>query len=87
MPVSYSQPQLIGTGAEKTVAHLLGRDFVSKAKEDGIVKIYDEKSAVMILEYKDGSHDAIDLSSKISFNGGKRPPLPPNTVKYCTNVF
>ena len=61
---------------------MLDRDFVVKAKKDGYIKEYDEETQILILEYKDGTHDAIDLSPKISFNGGKLLSAAPNKI-FC----
>lgn len=70
MPLENADKLLMGTGAEKTMAQLLGRDFTVKAKKDGKVLDYDETTKIMILEYNDGTHDAIDLSPTIAKNGG-----------------
>lgn len=70
MPLENADKLLMGTGAEKTMAQILGRDFTIKAKKDGTVIEYDENTNIMILEYKDGTHDAIDMSPKIAKNGG-----------------
>lgn len=51
---------------------MVGSDFVAKAKQDGYVETLDETNEMMILKYKDGSHDVIDLSirSDKNSNGG-----------------
>lgn len=65
-------PPLYGTGAEKTLAHIIGSDFIAKAKQDGYVESIDEKNELMVLKYKDGTHDIIDLSTRSdkNSNGG-----------------
>ena len=48
----------------------LSSDFVVNAKEDGKVVEYDEESKIMIVEYKSGNHQAINLAPTIVKNGG-----------------
>lgn len=70
VPIKKNDKLLIGNGAEKTLPHILGDDFVFRAKQDGVVEAFDEKSQIMIVKYKDGSHDAVDLSPSIGKNSG-----------------
>ena len=48
----------------------MSSDFIARADEDGIVIDYDEKSKILMLEYKSGKHKAVDLSPTIVKNGG-----------------
>jgi hypothetical protein len=68
IPTVQQDKPLFGSGVEKTLAHLLGSDFVFKAAEDGIVELIDEKNDLMIVKYKDGKYDTIDLSPLCSKN-------------------
>ena len=68
MPVAKSSKQLIGTGANKTLAYLLSDDFCFKAKKAGRVAKIDTKNNLAILMYDDGTKDAIDLDDKLSKN-------------------
>jgi hypothetical protein len=74
IPVKHSSPVLISNGAEESVRFDLSSSFVINAKEDGTVvdEIVDKNGEVtmLICEYKDGTHQAIDLSPKIEKNGG-----------------
>ncbi|MDE7089691.1 MAG: hypothetical protein K2O54_06190, partial [Prevotella sp.] len=70
IPVKNSTPALISNGADEYVRFDLSSDFVINADEDGTVIDYDEKSNVLMVEYKSGKHRAIDLSPNIVKNGG-----------------
>lgn len=71
VPVQKADRTLIGSGIDKTLSHTLDSTFVFKAKNDGKVVHYDEKSNLMILQYKDGTKDVLDLRDKLDKNGGK----------------
>jgi len=70
IPIVNSSPVLISNGAEEICRFYLSSVFVVNAKMDGFVKEYDDKTKIMIVEYKDGSHQAIDLGKNIVKNGG-----------------
>lgn len=78
---TYSDPLLITNGSDEAMPYLVSDIFAFKAKKDGTVKevVLDpkEKNSYMIIEYKDGSHDFVDLSEKIEKNsdGGYYVPL------------
>jgi hypothetical protein len=59
---------LFSTGMEKALPHIVSTDFVHKAKQDGFVKRLDEANEIMVIEYKDGSHDVVDLSPQPAKN-------------------
>ena len=63
---------IISSGAEKAISQVITDDFAFKAKQDGKVIDYNENDQVMIIEYKDGTKDIIDLGSQIvnNSNGG-----------------
>lgn len=71
IPVDKTDKLLIGNGAHKALPHLIGSDFINMAKQDGKVVELDKETGLMIVQYKDGSHDTCDLSSKVVKNGGK----------------
>lgn len=48
----------------------LSNDFVVSAKDNGKVVDYDEETMIMVVEYKDGSHQAVNLNKNIVKNGG-----------------
>jgi hypothetical protein len=70
IPVKKTDKLLIGNGSQKALPHILGNDFVHRAKNDGVVHEYDSKSQIMVLKYKDGTYDAVDLAPSIAKNGG-----------------
>ena len=65
-----ASPVLVSTGVEKSLPYTISKDFAIKAKDNGKVKEYDKNTNMMILEYKDGSHEAVNLNSVIVKNGG-----------------
>lgn len=70
IPIKKSDRLLIGNSSEKTLPYILSNDFIFKAKQDGYVESIDTETNIMIVTYKDGSHDAINLAPAISKNGG-----------------
>lgn len=68
IPVYESNVQLIGSGYDRIIPYSISDNFCFKAKNDGYVKEIDEKNGIAILEYIDGSHDAIDLTETLSRN-------------------
>lgn len=69
VPVKKSSPVLISNGAEQTIQYELTNDFAVVAKEDGEVIEKDDKTGLLIIKYKSGKHEAIDLSPKTVKNG------------------
>lgn len=67
IPVDGASPVIIGNGVEKLLPQITSNDFSFCAKQDG--KIIEKTPTYVILEYKDGSHDSIDISKKILHNG------------------
>ena len=70
IPVKKSSPVLISNGAEEICRFGLSSDFVINAKMDGKVIEVDEKLGLIVCEYKDGTHQAINLNPNIVKNGG-----------------
>ena len=70
IPVKNSSPVLISNGAEEVCRFGLSSDFVINAKMDGKVVEVDEKLGIIVCEYKDGTHRAIDLNPNMVKNGG-----------------
>lgn len=52
----------------KTLAFLLSDDFCFHAKKSGKVTKIDDKNKLALLEYNDGTRDAIDLADKLNKN-------------------
>ena len=61
---------LVGSGIEKTIPYILSNDFAYKAKKDGIVESYDEKTGIVTLLYKDNTKESFDISNRLSKNSG-----------------
>lgn len=76
-----SNPALITSGADEALPYLISNIFAHKAKEDGVVKEVTEDK--MIIEYKDGSYDYIDLSEKVEKNSSSGFYV---TLKLDTNL-
>lgn len=70
VPVTKASPVLISNGSDELCKYYLSSDFVVNAKMDGKVVEKDEKTKIMIVEYKDGTHQAINLDKEIVKNGG-----------------
>ena len=70
IPVKDMCPSLLTTGADKRLPYVATKDFIIRAKDKGKVIEYDQKSKMMIVEYADKSHEAINLNPVISKNGG-----------------
>lgn len=76
-----SDPLLVTNGADEAMPYLVSDMFAFKAKKDGIIKEIvndpNNKNSYMLIEYKDGTHDFIDLSETIEKNsdGGYYVPL------------
>jgi len=66
--VAKSSPVLVSNGAERVMPYHCTKDWVFVAKDNGEVKEYDEKLGLLIVEYKNGEHDAIDIN-RIAKNG------------------
>ena len=70
VPVKNATPALISNGVDEVIKYNLSSDFVINADEDGTVIDYDDKSKILMVEYKSGKHRAINLAPNIVKNGG-----------------
>lgn len=68
LPVHKTSKQLIGSGMNKTLAFMISNDFCFKAKKSGIIQKHDKETQIVILQYDDGTRDAIDLADKLNKN-------------------
>ena len=66
MPTNSASPVLIGNKVESIVPYHVSTDFVFYGKKDG--KIIDKKEGLVIVEYTDGTRDAVDISKKMLKN-------------------
>lgn len=63
-------PCLVSTGAEKLLPYTASKDFVVRAKEDGKVEEIDTEANMMVLKYKDGSAEVVNLNPVVVKNSG-----------------
>jgi hypothetical protein len=66
--VAKGSPVLVSNGAERVMPYHCTKDWVFVAQDNGIVKEYDEKLGLLIVEYENGEHDAVDIN-RIAKNG------------------
>lgn len=66
MPINKSAPLLITNGADEAIPYMVSDTYVFKAKEDGTVtEVTDDH---MIVSYKSGKNDYIDLKENVKKN-------------------
>lgn len=70
IPVENNSPMLVTMGMDQVVHYRTGNDFSVVAKDDGKVIEFDENAQLIVVEYKDKSKQAIDISSHVVKNGG-----------------
>lgn len=70
IPVQDQCPCLITNGFDSTIQYRTSNDFSYVAKQDGEVIDRNDEVNIMIIKYKDGTTQAIDLDKKIVQNGG-----------------
>lgn len=68
-PTVKSSPSLITNGSEQVVQYHLSKDWSFIAKDDGEVVELDEKNGLMVVKYKNGQTDAVNIGTKIAKNG------------------
>lgn len=66
MRTKRSNPGLITTGADEALPYMISNIFAKKADQDG--KVIDINENRMILEYKDGTHDYVNLEETVEKN-------------------
>ena len=70
IPVMDQCPCLITNGFDSTIQYRTSNDFSYVAKQDGEVIDKDDDANIMVIKYKDGTVQAIDLDEKTVQNGG-----------------
>lgn len=69
MRCRHADPLLVTNGADEALPYLISDIFAYKAKQDGVVKeLVNTHDGYMIIEYKDGTHEYVDLSEKVEKN-------------------
>lgn len=69
IPVEKSSPVLISNGVEEVMQYHLSNDFIVVAKQDGILQEINTDAGLAVVKYKDGTYQAIDITSKVVKNG------------------
>jgi len=69
IPTARQNKPLFGSGVDKSIAYVIGDDFAFKAKQPGKVLKIDEEKQLMLIQYKDGTSDVVDLSPVQAKNG------------------
>ena len=70
VPVKNASPVLMSNGSDELCKYYLSSEFVVTADQDGKVVDYDPIAKIMVVEYKDRTHRAINLDKNIVKNGG-----------------
>lgn len=70
IPVKDQCPLLITNGYDSTIQYRTSNDFSYVAQQDGQVIDRNDDVNIMVIKYKDGTTEAIDLDKKIVQNGG-----------------
>ena len=65
-----SDPALFGYGMDRTISHIISDRFAFKAKEDGYVLKVDKELGYMLLKYKNGETDVVDITDRQALNTG-----------------
>lgn len=68
IPVAKSSPVLVSNGMEQTIQYNLSKDFVIIAEDDGEVVEYNEDVGLVVVQYKNGKSQAIDIKPKVVKN-------------------
>jgi hypothetical protein len=70
VPVANASPALISNGFDEAIQFHLSSDFVVNAEEDGEVVEVNEEVGFIIVKYKSGNTQAININPEIVKNGG-----------------
>ena len=70
IPVKDTSPVLISTGTEKQLPYVVSKDWVIRGQDDGVVKDINEKTKMVLLEYKNGAREVVNLNPVVVKNGG-----------------
>ena len=68
VPVEHTNKLLFGIGTDKVVANIMTDDYSFKAKEDGTVVDINKELDSMVVKYKSGKYDYINIGSEMSKN-------------------
>lgn len=68
IPVKDMSPVLISTGTEKMLPYTASKDFAIQAKDDGKVVEVNKETNMMVVTYKDGTSEAINLNPVVVKN-------------------
>jgi hypothetical protein len=79
-----SDPAMITNGVEKIIPYHMSNEFTIVAKDDG--KVIENNHGIVVIEYKDGSHQAINLNLDIKKNSSSGFFVPSKMVCEKCNV-
>lgn len=66
MKTNISSPQIISNGADQALPYMITNTFAFKSKENG--KVIEKNDKYMIVQYKSGKNDFIDLRANVKKN-------------------
>ncbi|WP_368880441.1 hypothetical protein [Proteus mirabilis] len=69
-PTKIQDPYLVGSGADKALAYIIGQSFAFKASENGKITEIDEEKQLCTITYNDGTHSVVDFSPQAAKNSG-----------------
>ena len=64
VPTKYVQKERVRTGYERTLAHMVNRDYAGVAEKDGEVSAVYEKDKIIEVTYEDGTRDCFEYGQK-----------------------
>jgi len=70
MPTEVQHKPLITTGMHKTLTSIIGDDFADKAKDDGKILDINDELGIMVIQYKNGKKELINLGVNEAKNSG-----------------
>lgn len=70
VPVNGAQPAMVSNGYDEAIQFHLSKDFVINAEDDGEVVEINEETGMIIVKYKNGKHQAINVNPQIVKNSG-----------------
>lgn len=66
MKTKISSPQILSNGADQALPYMITNNFAFKSKEDG--KVVEKTEDYMVVQYKSGKNDFIDLRDNVKKN-------------------
>ena len=70
LPIKKHTPLLVGSGAERSIAHAIGSTFAWKSRMAGRIEAFDAPNDLVRLRYDDGQLAYVDVSARSVKNSG-----------------